>query len=188
MLIGGMSGASSLVLRRLRRRRSNFYRPWALRSCAVPRPLHHVRTSPALHSLELGRESNPRTCCRADPDNFQNVAKRLAEERGTTFPTSHTHTLHTHTHTHTRCNETHLHSGGFFVNQFENLHNMEAHYNTTGPGLLLPRPSEIPPADSRPTRDTPGQKSGATPPAASMPSPSQRARAVPLPAPRAISR
>jgi len=28
-------------------------------------------------------------------------------------------------------------SGGFFVNQFYNLSNMEAHYNTTGPGRSL---------------------------------------------------
>jgi len=40
------------------------------------------------------------------PDHFQNQAKRLAQERG-----------------------------GFFVNQFYNLSNMEAHYNTTGPEI-----------------------------------------------------
>lgn len=40
------------------------------------------------------------------PDHFQNMAKRLAEERG-----------------------------GFFVNQFQNLNNMNAHYTTTGPEI-----------------------------------------------------
>jgi cysteine synthase A len=41
-----------------------------------------------------------------EPDNFQNVARRRAKE-----------------------------IGGFFVNQFDNPNNAQAHYNTTGPEI-----------------------------------------------------
>jgi cysteine synthase A len=47
-----------------------------------------------------------------------------------------------------------LRSGGFFVNQFDNLNNMKAHYETTGPGTLAER-SLPPPPPSVATHATP---------------------------------